>query len=80
MVPNMAAPNSSRALWRGGISFGLLFIPIALHSAIVEVRPKMKLLDANMGAPPVGYKRFDKSTGDAVSRERIVKGAEVDLG
>ncbi|TFY99245.1 Ku protein [Ramlibacter henchirensis] len=75
----MAAPAPTRALWKGSISFGLVFIPIALHSATVEVRPKMKMLDSETGAP-VGYKKVDKVTGEAVSQADVVKGVEVDKG
>ncbi|HYD75323.1 Ku protein [Ramlibacter sp.] len=75
----MAAPAPSRALWKGSISFGLVFIPIALHSATVEIRPKMRMLDADTGAP-VGYQKVDKSTGQAVAQADVVKGVEVDKG
>ena len=75
----MAAPAPTRALWKGSISFGLVFIPIALHSATVEVRPKMKMLDAETGAP-VGYKKIDKTTGEAVAQADVVKGVEIDKG
>lgn len=75
----MAAPAPTRALWKGSISFGLVFIPIALHSATVEVRPRMRMLEAQTGAP-VGYKKVDKSTGEAISQEQVVKGVEVDQG
>ena len=75
----MAAPTPARTLWKGSISFGLVFIPIALHSATVEVRPKMRMLDVDTGAP-VGYQKIDKSTGEAISQQQVVKGVEVDAG
>ena len=60
----MPAPTSSRTLWKGAISFGLVHIPVTLHSATAENRMKFNLLD--------------KATGEATSREEIVKGFEVE--
>lgn len=73
------ATGSTRALWKGAISFGLVHIPIALHSATEDIRPKMRLLDQQSGAP-VGYKKVDKSTGEEVSQGEITKGVEVGTG
>lgn len=73
------ATTSTRTLWKGAISFGLVHIPISLHSAIEDIRPKMKMLDAESGAP-VGYKKVSKTTGEELSQEQVVKGAEVDRG
>lgn len=75
----MAAPAPTRALWKGSISFGLVFIPISLHSATVDSRPKMRMLDSDTGAP-VGYKKVDKSTGEEVAQADVVKGVEVEHG
>lgn len=75
----MAAPAPTRALWKGSISFGLVFIPISLHSATVETRPKMRMLDADTGGP-IGYQKVDKTTGETVSQAEVVKGVEVDRG
>lgn len=73
------ATVSTRTLWKGAISFGLVHIPVGLHSAIEDKRPKFRMLDQESGAP-IGYKKFDKSTGEDVSKEDVVKGLEVDKG
>ena len=75
----MSAPAPSRALWKGSMTFGLVFIPVALHSATVEIRPKMRMLDAETGGP-IGYAKVDKFTGEAVAQADVVKGVEVDKG
>jgi DNA end-binding protein Ku len=73
----MPAPTSSRTLWKGAISFGLVHIPVSLHSATAENRMKFNLLD-KQSMTPVGNKQVNKATGEAMAREEIVKGFEVE--
>lgn len=73
----MPAPTSSRTLWKGAISFGLVHIPVTLHSATAENRMKFNLLDKSSMAP-VGNKQVNKATGEAMQREEVVKGFEVE--
>src|SRR4051812_37938469 len=71
----MPAPSSTRTLWKGAISFGLVHIPITLHSATQENRMKFNLLDKKT-MNPVGNKQVNKSTGEAMTKEEVVKGFE----
>jgi DNA end-binding protein Ku len=71
----MPAPSSTRTLWKGAISFGLVHIPVTLHSATAEHRMKFNLLDKRT-MNPVGNQQVNKSTGDAMAKEEIVKGFE----
>jgi DNA end-binding protein Ku len=71
----MPAPSSTRTLWKGAISFGLVHIPITLHSATAENRMKFNLLDKRT-MNPIGNKQVNKATGEAMSKEEIVKGFE----
>jgi DNA end-binding protein Ku len=73
----MPAPTSSRTLWKGAISFGLVHIPVTLHSATAENRMKFNLLDKST-MTRVGNQQVNKSTGEAMPREEIVKGFEVE--
>lgn len=73
------ATASTRALWKGAISFGLVHIPVALHGAVEEIRPKMKMVDQGTGAA-VGHKNVSKATGEEVQASDIVKAMEVDRG
>jgi DNA end-binding protein Ku len=68
----------ARPLWSGVISFGLVQIPVGMHSADRAARDSLKftLLDEK-DLSPVGYKHVNKSTGEEVPKERRVKGVEV---
>jgi DNA end-binding protein Ku len=69
------APSSSRTLWKGAISFGLVHIPVTLHSATAEHRVKFHLLDKRT-MNPVGNRQVNKATGEEMQKEEIVKGFE----
>jgi len=75
----MPATASTRTVWKGAISFGLVHIPIALYGATAETRPKFKMIDKG-SMSPVGNKQVSKTTGEAVTQEEIVKGIEVEEG
>jgi DNA end-binding protein Ku len=66
---------AARALWKGAISFGLVYIPVELYSAVQEHDLDLTMLDKRDFAP-VGYKRYNKSTGKEVTWDDIVKGYE----
>jgi DNA end-binding protein Ku len=73
------ATASTRTVWKGAISFGLVHIPVALYTAIAESRPRFNLIDkASMS--PVGNRQVSKITGEEVQREELVKGIEVEEG
>jgi len=64
-----------RALWKGAISFGLVNIPVEVYPAEDRKSFKFSMLDKRDLAP-VGYKRYNKSSGKEVPWENIVKGYE----
>ena len=64
-----------RELWKGAIQFGLVHIPVSLFPAEQREELAFTMLDRR-DMQPVGYKRFNKSTGDEVPFEQIVKGYE----
>jgi DNA end-binding protein Ku len=70
----------ARGLWKGAISFGLVNVPVELFSA--EKRSTeldLTMLDKRDLAP-VGYKRYNKATGEDVPWAEIVKGYEYEDG
>jgi DNA end-binding protein Ku len=70
----------ARALWKGSISFGLVNIPVGLFSA--EQRDEgisFAQLDGR-SMSPIGYKRYNKSTGEEVPWDDIVRGYEYEPG
>lgn len=75
----MAAASSKRSLWKGAISFGLVHIPISLHTATTEQGLNFDWLDKR-SMDPVGYKRINKKTGEEIVKENIVKGIEYENG
>jgi DNA end-binding protein Ku len=69
-----------RGLWKGAISFGLVNVPVELFSA--EKRSTeldLTMLDKRDLAP-VGYKRYNKASGEDVPWNEIVKGYEYEDG
>ncbi len=69
----------AQALWTGELSFGLVAIPVALYPAESREEPELHLLDRR-DMSPVGYRKVNKSTGEEVPREDVVKGYEVEPG
>jgi DNA end-binding protein Ku len=64
-----------RVLWKGAISFGLVHIPVGLYSAEKRNSFDLTMLDRRT-MKPVGFKRYNKETGEEVSWDDIVKGYE----
>lgn len=75
--PRLSRLDMPRAIWKGSISFGLVQIPVGLHSAEQRDELKLTLLDKHDMAP-VGYRRYNKTTGEEVEWKDIVKGYAVD--
>ena len=73
------AKTSTRTLWKGAITFGLVHIPIGLYSATAESGIDFDWLDKRT-MDPVGYKRINKRTGQEIAKEDIVKGVEWESG
>ena len=55
-----------RELWKGAIHFGLVHIPVSLYPAEQSEELSFTMLDRR-DLQPVGYKRYNKSTGDEVA-------------
>ena len=71
--------RGSRGLWNGAISFSLIHIPVSLHTASRTHQLDLNLLDKRDFAP-VGYQRYNKSTGKVVDWNDVVKGYEHEKG
>src|SRR5207247_10021855 len=68
-----------RALWKGSIRFGLVNIPIALHTAVRDHRPHFRMLHAK-DKSPVRFERVCIRDGTPVAWEDLVKGYEYEKG
>ncbi|MET3394629.1 DNA end-binding protein Ku [Variovorax sp. 1140] len=69
----------SRTLWKGAITFGLVHIPVGLHTASIEQGIDFDWLDKR-SMDPVGYRRINKRTGREIDKDNIVKGFEYEDG
>jgi DNA end-binding protein Ku len=66
-------------IWQGTLSFGLVEIPVSLQSAAVPDDLKLVQLDRRDHAP-IGYRRYNKNTGEEVAWGDVVRGYEVEDG
>ena len=86
-VPEPQAPGRERevrrrhprAVWRGAVSFGLVYIPVHLHTAARDSTLDLDLLDSR-DFSAVGYQRYNKRTGKVVDWGDIIKGYEYKKG
>lgn len=70
---------STRPLWKGAVSFGLVTIPISLRTATRREELKFRLLRRS-DLSPVNYKRVASVDGKEVPWPEIVKGYEYQKG
>jgi len=73
----MAAKGSSRPVWSGSISFGLVTIPVKLFVAVREKTLHFRSLH-DQDHMPLKQKLVCSADGKEVHREHIVKGYEVE--
>lgn len=69
----------ARAIWSGSIGFGLVTIPVRLHSAISRKTVRFNQIDADSGAR-IRQKKVSALDGSEVPAERIRKGYELASG
>ena len=69
----------ARALWKGSLAFGLVNIPIELHVAVRDHRPRFRMLHA-ADKSPVNFERVCAREGRPVAWADLVKGYEVSKG
>lgn len=69
------AKSSSRPIWRGQITFGLVQVPVMLQSAESRRELKFNMLDSENHAR-IRYQRINEATGEEVPWDRIVKAYE----
>lgn len=69
----------ARALWKGSVAFGLVNIPVELHTAVRESRPRFRMLHAE-DKSPVKFERVCAREGKPVAWDELVKGYEYEKG
>ena len=69
----------ARGIWTGALSFGLVNIPVEVHTAVRDNRPHFRLLHAK-DRSPINYERVCQKEGHAVAWDDLVKGYEYEKG
>src|SRR5207237_39850 len=69
----------ARALWKGSIAFGLVNIPVELHTAVRDSRQHFRMLHAE-DKSPVRFERVCQREDKPVAWEELVKGYEYERG
>lgn len=70
---------ASRPIWNGNIAFGLVNVPVSLHSFERKFDLSFKLLDSRNNAA-IRYERVNDATGEEVPWDEIVKAYEYSKG
>src|SRR5215475_9578755 len=65
----------ARPIWKGNITFGLVNVPVVLHSGEQRADISFHLVDSRNSAR-VRYERINEETGEEVPWDKIVKGYE----
>lgn len=68
-----------RPIWKGAISFGLVSIPVELHTAVRDHRPHFRMLHVT-DKSPVRFERVCIRDGTPVAWNDLVKGYEIEKG
>jgi DNA end-binding protein Ku len=71
--------HMARGIWTGALSFGLVNIPVEVHTAVRDTRPHFRLLHAK-DRSPINYERVCQKEGSAVGWDDLVKGFEYEKG
>src|SRR3954471_8890317 len=69
----------ARPIWSGTLSFGLVSIPVGLHTAVRDLGPHFHLLRAR-DQSRVKYEKGAAGDGEPVPHADLVKGHEVEKG
>lgn len=68
-----------RPIWKGSISFGLVYIPVAVYPATREEKLSFRQLRAT-DLSPIRYKKVAEADQKEVTADQIVKGFEYERG
>ena len=69
----------ARAIWTGSLSFGLVNIPVEVHTAVRDTRPHFRMLHAK-DRSPINFERVCQKDGKTVAWEDLVRGYEYEKG
>jgi DNA end-binding protein Ku len=69
----------ARPIWKGSVAFGLVNIPVELHTAVRDSRPHFRMLHAD-DKSPIRFERVCAREGTPVAWDDLVKGYEYEKG
>ena len=69
----------ARALWKGTLGFGLVSIPVELHTAVKDLGPHFNFLRRS-DKSRISFQKVSKSDGKVVPPNQLVKGYEYEKG
>jgi DNA end-binding protein Ku len=69
----------ARAIWSGSLSFGLVNIPVEVHTAVRDSRPHFRMLHAK-DRSPINFERVCQKDGQTVAWDDLVRGYEYEKG
>ncbi|HET9418614.1 MAG TPA: Ku protein [Chthoniobacterales bacterium] len=72
-------PRDMRPIWKGSISFGLVYIPVAVYPATREEKLSFRQLRST-DLSPIRYKKVAEADAKEVAADQIVKGFEYERG
>jgi len=68
-----------RPIWSGTISFGLVSVPVQMHSATQSKELRFHFLHKD-DLQPIGYDKVRKDTGEHVDPDDVARGFEIEKG
>src|SRR3712207_3580058 len=68
-----------RSIWNGAVAFGAVTVPVKVFTAVEDHGIHFKEVHLADGSG-IAHKLVDPTTGDEVSRDKVVKGYEVEAG
>ena len=68
-----------RSLWSGTVSFGLVSVPVSMYTATESKELRFHFLDRR-DLSPIGYDKINKTTGEHVDADQIIRGFEFEKG
>jgi DNA end-binding protein Ku len=71
--------HAMRPIWKGSISFGLVYIPVAVYPATREEKISFRQLRST-DLSPIKYKKVAEADAKEVAADQIVKGFEYERG
>jgi DNA end-binding protein Ku len=78
-LPLKTGDSMPATIWSGAISFGLLNIPVSMHTAQQDKNLHFSMLDSRDLAP-IKFRRVNGQSGKEVPYQKIVKGYKVESG